>query len=74
MARLDEHTARVFTGGVNLADLLERAAEVDRDTPIAHIIPRRRRQISDLAEEGIVVAGDLDRLLGPTYAYRGRGR
>ncbi|HEY5026208.1 MAG TPA: TM0106 family RecB-like putative nuclease [Acidimicrobiales bacterium] len=70
LARLDERTARVLTGGVNVADLLERAAEVDRDTPIAQIIPRRRRQISDLAEEDIHVAGDLDRILGATFAYR----
>jgi predicted RecB family nuclease len=43
---------------------------VDRGTPIAEIIPRRRRQIAGLAHEGVRVAGDLYGLLGDTYRYR----
>jgi len=70
LARLDDRTARILTGSVNLADLLERAHVVDPATPIAEIIPRRRRQIADLALESFHVAGDLDGLLGDTFRYR----
>jgi len=70
LARLDDRTARILTGSVNLDDLLVRAAVVDRTTPIAEIIPRRRRQITDLARESLHVAGDLDGLLGDTFRYR----
>jgi predicted RecB family nuclease len=60
----------VLASGVDVMDLVERATQVERGTPIAEIIPRRRRQISILADEGVHVAGDLDGLLGPTYRYR----
>ena len=69
LARLDDTTARLLAAGVDLVDLVERAAQVDPATPIAEIVPRRHRQVADLAGEGFRVASDLDRLCGRTFRY-----
>ena len=50
LAGLDDRTARLMEAGVNLGDLMERAAAVDPQTAIDAIIPRRRRQITDLGQ------------------------
>jgi predicted RecB family nuclease len=69
LAHLDERTARLLTSRVDLVDLVERADGLEPQTPIAEIIPRRPRQISHLAAEGIHVVADLGNLLGPTLTY-----
>ncbi|HVA05036.1 MAG TPA: TM0106 family RecB-like putative nuclease [Acidimicrobiales bacterium] len=69
LAALDDRTARLLTGRVDMDDLAERVRGVDGQTPIAEIIPRRRRQVSDLAGEGVRVVDDLRALPAQTLGY-----
>ncbi len=70
LAALDDRTARLLTGKVDMEDLDERVTDADGQTPIAEIIPRRKRQIADLHSEGVRVVADLRALPAQTLGYR----
>jgi hypothetical protein len=73
LAGLEERTVRLVAAGVQLADLIERAAAVEPRTPIAEVIPRRHRQIAILAREGFRNVDDLKGLSGQTLRYEHSG-
>ena len=73
LAGLDDRTARVLAAGVDLEDLLRRADAVGEETPITEIIPRRLRQLTNLAAEGFHTAGDLQAVAGGTLRYQAAG-
>jgi len=69
LAGLDWTTAELFRRGVDLSDLTDRIREgsVAGPTPLASVIPKRRKQVEDLAALGFVTAGDVARLDGRTF-------
>jgi predicted RecB family nuclease len=69
LARLDYQTARLMKDNVDLLGLRVLAADADLSTPIAEIIPRRKKQISDLARQGFRTVRDLARLHDGTLSY-----
>jgi predicted RecB family nuclease len=69
LAGLDDRTARLVAAGVQLADLIERAAAFEPRTPIAEVIARRHRQIATLAREGVRNVADLTGLSGQALRY-----
>jgi len=69
LASLDHRTARLLAGGVDVPDFIKRAGDVDPATPVAQVIPRRRRQVARLVAEGIETAGDADRLCARTLRH-----
>jgi predicted RecB family nuclease len=73
LAGLDDRTARLVAAGVQLADLIERAAAVEPRTSIGEVIPRRHRQIATLAREGVRNVDDLKGLSGQTLRYENSG-
>ena len=58
---LDWTTAELVRRGVDLTDLTDRVRDVCRSgpTPLASMIPKRKKQLEDLAALGFVTAGDL---------------
>ena len=71
LAGLDDRTARLVDAGVNLGDLIVRANALDPQTAIGTIVPRRRRQIDNLAAEGVLLVADLAHLDNRTLSYGG---
>ena len=72
LARLDDRTARVLAGTVDL-DRPPRygRSELDPNRPRSpSSSPAERRQIADLASQSVLVVGDLDALPGNTFGYR----
>ena len=69
LASLDHRTARLLAAGVDVPDFVKRAGDVDPATPVAQVIPRRRRQVARLVAEGIETAGDAGRLCPRTIRY-----
>jgi predicted RecB family nuclease len=61
--------------GVDLTDLTDRVREgsVPGPTPLATVIPKRKKQLDDLAAFGFVTAGDLARLDGRTFVLCAAG-
>ena len=67
LAGLDWTTAELVRRGVDLSGLWDRVHEVHVSTPLAALIPKRKKQLEDLATFGFVTAGDLARLDGRTF-------
>jgi predicted RecB family nuclease len=69
LAALDWTTAELVRRGVDLSDLTDRVREGDvaGPTPLASVIPKRKKQLDDLAALGFVTAGDLAALDGRTF-------
>jgi predicted RecB family nuclease len=75
LAGLDWTTAELVRRGVDLTDLKDRVREgaLPGATPLASIIPKRKKQLEDLAALGFVTAGDLAALDGPTFVLGAAG-
>jgi predicted RecB family nuclease len=75
LAGLDWTTAELVRRGVDLTDLTERVREgsVAGPTPLATVIPKRKKQLDDLAAFGFVTAADLARLDGRTFVLCAAG-
>ena len=75
LAGLDWTTAELVRRGVDLTDLQDRVREgaVPGPTPLASIIPKRKKQLEDLAALGFVTAGDLAALDGRTFVLAAAG-
>ncbi|HXA72849.1 MAG TPA: TM0106 family RecB-like putative nuclease [Acidimicrobiales bacterium] len=75
LAGLDWTTAELVRRGVDLSDLTDRVREgsVPGPTPLATVIPKRKKQLDDLAAFGFVTAGDLARLDGRTFVLCAAG-
>ena len=58
LAALDWTTADLARADVDLTDLLAKAAHVPATTPLAAVIPNRKKQLDQLAAAGIATAGD----------------
>ncbi|HUE06373.1 MAG TPA: TM0106 family RecB-like putative nuclease [Acidimicrobiales bacterium] len=67
LAGLDWRTAELVRRGVDLSDLSDRAHDMTGPTPLASLIPKRKKQLEDLAALGFVTVGDLGRLDGRTF-------
>ncbi len=69
LAGLDWTTAELVRRGVDLSDLWDRVREgsVPGPTPLASVIPKRKKQVEDLAALGFVTVGDLAQLDGRTF-------
>jgi len=67
LAGLDWTTAELVRRGVDLSDLSDRAHDMTGPTPLASLIPKRKKQLEDLAALGFVTVGDLGRLDGRTF-------
>jgi predicted RecB family nuclease len=75
LAALDWTTAELVRRGVDLSDLSDRVREgaVAGSTPLASLIPKRKKQLEDLAGFGFVTAGDLGTLDGRTFVLCSAG-
>ncbi len=75
LAGLDWNTAELVRRGVDLSDLSDRVREgaVPGPTPLASVIPKRKKQLQDLAALGFVTAGDLAALDGRTFVLCAAG-
>ncbi len=62
LASLDPATALLLDDGVELADLLVLADDVEPGTELGTLIPRRQVQLANLAGAGITTVGDLARI------------
>ncbi|HSZ35612.1 MAG TPA: TM0106 family RecB-like putative nuclease [Acidimicrobiales bacterium] len=69
LAGLDWTTAELVRRGVDLSDLSDRVREgpCPGSTPLASVIPKRKKQLEDLAALGFVTVGDLAGLDGRTF-------
>jgi predicted RecB family nuclease len=69
LAALDWTTAELVRRSVDLTDLSDRVREgsLPGPTPLASVIPKRKKQLDDLAALGFVTVGDLDALDGRTF-------
>ncbi len=66
LAALDWTTAELVRRGVDVADLSAQAGDLPASTPLASVIPKRNKQIHDLAALGFATVGDLAVLDRPT--------
>jgi predicted RecB family nuclease len=75
LAALDWTTAELVRRGVDLTDLTDRVREgsVPGPTPLVSVIPKRKKQLEDLAALGFVTAGDLAALDGHTFVLAAAG-
>jgi predicted RecB family nuclease len=71
LAALNHRTARLLYGGVNLSDLKNLAVGLAPSTPLADVIPRRKKQLRNLEKEGFLTVADLVRLDSDTLRYQG---
>jgi predicted RecB family nuclease len=69
LAGLDWTTAELVRCGVDVTDLSDRVREgsVPRHTTLESVIPKRKKQLDDLAALGFVTVGDLAALDGRTF-------
>ena len=58
LAALDWTTAELVRAGVDLEDLLAKAAHLPGATPLAAAVPTRTKQLEDLAAHGVVTVRD----------------
>jgi predicted RecB family nuclease len=75
LAALDWTTAELVRRGVDLSDLSDRVREgaVAGSTPLTSLIPKRKKQLEDLAAFGFATAGDLAALDGRTFVLCSAG-
>jgi predicted RecB family nuclease len=75
LAGLDWTTAELVRRGVDLSDLSDKVREgaVPGPTPLASVIPKRKKQLEDLASLGFVTAGDLAGLDERTFVVGADG-
>jgi predicted RecB family nuclease len=59
LAALDWTTAELVRRGVDVADLSEKGRGLAAATPLDDVIPKRKKQLDDLAALGFVSVGDL---------------
>lgn len=71
LAALNHRTARLLYGGVNLSDLKNLTVGFAPSTPLADVVPRRKKQLRNLEEEGFLTVADLIRLDSDTLRYQG---
>ena len=68
LARLDYGTAELVANKVDLTGLIELATGLPEPTALQQIVPRRRKQLTVLADAGLTTVGDLARLDQKTVA------
>jgi predicted RecB family nuclease len=73
LAALDWTTAELVRAGVDLEDILARAAHLPGATPLAALVPTRTKQVEDLAAHGVVTVADTKKIDRRTLGLCGAG-